>query len=302
MHRKNPKIDTLRVGGEIVSMDTAAENWQIHTKTTKAGIEESGRIRSMESGARLHVVGGKAWMEGSVPKALQGVNFPAATVDDAQEIVGAWFAEASQFVTYEDRRALRVNRVDVVRDFRTESGAGPSDLIGGLAETPIMGQKSKAHFQDPSLHHARTLYVKTKRAGSGRMYDKFAESKLEEAKGVLRFEAQERVRSIRGAGAITFGDLTAPVLDTLGRSRFAWCGFDVPVSGWDQWLLMTLGNEEITDGTKLQLIGFASLRRSGFDPLMERTRSYRLRKLLMDNGVPAKTEVRLDYDEGLIAA
>ncbi len=291
-------IDTLRVGGEI-SNHREGVGWSIFTTTTDAGYSESGRLRSLEGGARLHLISGTAWVEGSVPKSTTGVNYPAATISTALEAADSWISEAREWVDFETEE-FRVNRLDVVRDFVLEEGA-VGTVLGGLSRVPVMGRKIKAAYADASRGHAETVMVRTKTAGAGRLYDKAKESPGV-APGVVRFEAEERKRSLRAVGISTVTDLEDYRIERLARSRFEWCGFDAEFSGWDILLEKVMGDEELTEGQRIGLVGWYSLNAAGYSVDINRNRSYRFRRLASRYGLPAESEWRLDFDLGLVAA
>ena len=117
--------------------------------------------------------------------------------------------------------------------------------------------------------------------------------------GVVRFEAQERRRSLNGIELAALGEGT---VERLGRRRFEWCGFDHRTSTLRGVIDRAMTLDDVGEGTRLQLVGYAALLDAGFGGRLERTRDYRLRRLLEDVGVPAPVDLVLDWDEGLIAA
>ena len=291
------------------------------TTEDHGGVAERGRIIALgDGGPHLQIVpteaGVTAWVEGSVPKFATGSNFPAATVGEASEVAREWVALAGSVVEFEDTRDLRVNRLDVVRDFDVGDPQTVGELLVAHASVPVDGRKAKAAFEDASRGHARTVAVRTRFSGSGRLYDKAKESREAlAARGVLRFEAMERKRSLARAGAELLGDLDSAVLAALGRQRFEWCGFDRPVVTWERFRDRVLGDDRRRWSTKLQLLGYAELMRSeGAVPAApDRKADWRIRSRLREYGYAVgageaafldrfRGAARLDYSEGLVAA
>ena len=289
-------VDTLRVGAECSVVNPSAEGWVVTRAFTEAGEAETRRRRRLDSGPVLDVIAGTAWVEASIPKWLEG-DAVSVPVDRAVEVGGDWIDEASEFVEWLDDP--RVNRLDVVRDFEVGAGLDAGLVIGALSTIPVKGRKTKAHYRDPSRRDAQTLHVRTKRSGMGRLYDKGRESGRPELEGVVRFEAQERRRSLNGIELAALGEGT---VERLGRRRFEWCGFDHRTSTLRGVIDRAMMLDDVGEGTRLQLVGYAALLDAGFGGRLERTRDYRLRRLLEDVGVPAPVDLVLDWDEGLIAA
>lgn len=230
------------------------------------------------------------------------MNYPALPVAAAVEVVRSWLVEAEEFVGFTE--PARLSRLDVVRDFDLGSGGlGPGEVISGMGAVPVTLRAVKAHYRDPTEHQAQTLMVRTKRNGAGRLYDKGRESGLVEASGVLRFEAQERARSLSAAGFRRLDDLDGdPVVLDLGRSRFGWCGFDREFHPSAAILSRVWADPDLTEGQRLQLTGFYALRSAGIGVPIERRRLYRLRHLAERFGYPAETAYRLDFDSARLVA
>jgi hypothetical protein len=197
----------------------------------------------------------------------------------------------------------RVNRLDLVRDFDLRGSVlGADEVIGSMASVSTTLRAVKAHYRDATAKQAQTMMVRTKRGGSGRLYDKGRESGLEAAQGHVRFEAQERSRSLRRGGVLFLSDLGSADLEAMGKDRFAWCGFDTTFSPSVELFSRVRADAELTEGQKLQLIAFYALGSEGMAVTLERNRFYRLRKLARRFGYPSESSYRLDWDEGLIAA
>jgi hypothetical protein len=264
-------------------------------------VAEIGRRRKLASGATIDVSRGKAWVEGSVPKARTGVNYPSASVETAVEVCREWMVEASEFVSFES--LPRVNRLDIVRDFDVSvMGLRSAEVLSSVAQVPVTLRATKAHYRDPTEKQAQTVMVRTKRGGAGRLYDKAAESGLESASNVVRFEAQERTRPLRAAGLLFLSDLYSVDLDGLGRDRMSWCGFAEAFSPLASLFHRVWSDETLTEGQRLQLAGFYAMGGSGLGITLQRSRLYRLRRLAERFGYPSESSFRLDWDQGLVAA
>lgn len=298
-------VDTLRVGGRIRELDEDAEGWRVSRDRVGGEWRESGRSMRLSGGVltvRDTPVGRSAWVEGSVPKALSGVNYPAVDWEVAAEVGREWVAEAGSVVAFNERP--RVNRVDVVRDFEVGSEVLVQAVLLGMAAQPVDGRRTRAVWRDPSERHALSVTVRTKTAGAGRLYDKAGESGLEAAAGVVRFEAQERRGSLKLVGCESLAGLSGIGLDGLSRRRFEWCGFGrrlVPVSTVTAAIL---GDESLKVSTRLALVGWLSVGNAG---MLDAHRStvWRMRQRLAQYGTATdavETPMRLDYEEGLVAA
>jgi len=272
----------------------------VFQSTTPSGVTETGRLRVLDSGARLHLVGGTAWVEGSPGKALRSTNYPASPLPEVREATDRWISEARGWVEFDGD--LRVNRLDVVRDFDLGSLSVVGSVLDGIAKAPIIGRKVKARYRDAARSGSDTVTVRTKGAGLGRLYDKAAESRGAAPDGVLRFEAQERKASLRAAGVILLDDLRVEALEVLGRDRFTWCGFGVEFDGFDALVGRVMGDRSIPEGMRVQLVGWYTLAATGRVLGLDRTRDYRLRRLASRFGIPAGSRWRLDLAEGLMAA
>ena len=213
----------------------------------------------------------------------------------------AWLGEAAEFVEWDG--PPRINRLDVVRDFETGAGAlGPAEVIASMGAVPVTLAATKAHYRDATAHQAQTFMVRTKRSGGGRLYDKGRESNIEEAAGIVRFEAEERKAGLRKGGVLFLSDLKSADLVSIGRCRFEWCGFHREFSPAEALIARVWADPDMTEGAKLQLTGFYSLRSLGVGLALERSRDYRLRKLAERFGYPSEASWRLDWEEGLVAA
>lgn len=306
MPKGSPSLDTVRVGGPISSCDRLRPGWSWSAESTEAGVSERSRRRRLPSGAVLDVRGGHAYLEASIPKLLNGRNFPAVSVDDVVSALPGLYREAESVLAWSvEVEGLAVNRLDVVSDLDAGSSARASLVLSSLAAVPSMGAQSQAHHHDPSLNRAQTITKRTRTAGSGTLYDKGGESRLPEAAGVLRFEARERQATLRRSGIATVTDLRElAVVDGLGRSRFGWCGFDVPMVEAEAYWAAILALPGLAERSRWALWGYADLlRRFGsVRSTASRMTDYRWRRLVRSIGVLSDEPMRLDYDEGLVMA
>jgi len=304
-------IDTIRVGGKLSEVNAAAPGWKVSLQTEEyGGVTERGRRLELVKGVNLDVIptdtGVTGWIEGSVPKYVNdGVNYPAATVGEASEVVRDWLDHAADVVQF-DNEPMRVTRLDVVRDFELGDQLAVHDLLVSHSAVPVKGRKVKANYRDASENHAATIHVKTRFSGSGRLYDKRGESGELAANGILRFEAQERKSTLGRLGLELLGSLDVETAHIAGRRRFGWCGFDAQLVNRAELVEGIMLDKESRRwfATRLQLVGLVALMESnGAAPTApDRKQDYRLRKALAEYGYPSTRTMRLDYDTGLIAA
>lgn len=307
MGEGSARIDTIRVGGRITAVNVAVPGWTVTSETTAAGRSEVGRRMRLPSGAMLDVRAGTAWVEGSVPKLLHGANYPAASGDEAYGAAVDWLDEACELVRWDPDDRARVNRLDVPRDFDLGDPVIVSGVISGIAAVPVIGRGRKAHYEDGTANRAQTTSILTRRSGGGRLYDKGRESGQTEALGVLRFEAEERVNTLKRSGLTHVEHLrdSAKVYD-LGRRRFDWCGFGAQLLSPEDFYDRVMSLPGIIIRTRIILLGYAEIvtRSGSVSNLFEsRKTDYRYRRMIREIGVPATVgSVRLDYDEGLVKA
>ncbi|MBI3741032.1 MAG: hypothetical protein HY257_04670 [Chloroflexi bacterium] len=125
-------------------------------------------------------------VETSLPKMLYGENVSLLAPDDVPRALDELSNRISDLVgtpiphcgTWEMR-----GRLDAV--FAWQVGKKVDDYLHALAQMSL--PRHRAEFID----HAKTVYFKSARRWL-RSYDKYAESKLPQAKGVLRFEVEMR--------------------------------------------------------------------------------------------------------------
>jgi hypothetical protein len=240
---------------------------------------------------------GSAWVEGSVPKSVNGQNFPAVPVDVAREVGADWYSAAKDFVTFAD--GPRVNRLDVVRDLPV--GDRVTSVLSTVGSFTAGGRATRAVYRDPTARGALTVWTRTKRAGSGRLYDKGGESGLSKAEGFARFEGQERVNSLRREGVETLRSLDQARADRLLADRWMWCGYGERVVPRETMVAQLMAAEGMRWDTKLKLAGWVA---AGFPSLPNRQTEWRYRNRLRAFGQVTEdsTAWRLDLDRGLVAA
>lgn len=298
-----PRIDTIRAGGKIESVNLAGPAWMLNVETGPDGCwMVHGRRRALAGGAMLDVgVGASgltAWVEGSAAKVVHGVNYPGVTIGEAREVVASWMDEAARFVAWDE--APRVNRLDVVRDF--EVGGRVQEVLAGVGGMRQGGRCTRAVYRDPSASHAMTVWARTKRMGGGRLYDKLAESGCAEAAGVVRFEAQERALSLRRVGVETLSALADTEAEAALARRWAWCGFGDRVLPVDRLVLAVMAREDWRLDTRFKLVGWVT---AGYPDLRSRSTEYRYRTRLRSVGqlgTESDRGWRLDLVGGLVAA
>jgi len=295
-------VDTVKVGGSCSGVDQDSEGWKFSGKVGAAGkwsITSKGR--ELFPGVWLSVNPGReiqtAWVEGSAAGYVQeGANFPALPVEHVPEIGHEWIEAASEFVTWEE--GPRINRLDVVKDL--DVGVDRVDevlqAVGGFVSG---GRATRATYRDPTANRAMTVWTRTKRSGGGRLYDKRAESDLETAAGIVRFEGQERVNTLKREGVRKLEAVTSGNVDRLLRDRWLWCGYGDVVVPRETLIRDVLSWEGWRWDTKLKVAGWIA---AGFPTLPDRTTEWRYRNRLRAVGqagdVPGSW--RLDLNDGLV--
>jgi len=292
-------VDTIRVGGGISCWDPSAP-WALSLSPSESGMTLDSARMKLPSGGVVDVRSGTAFVEASVPKYLAGENVEPATIGEARDVAGAMIREAREVVTFiEDPR--RVTRLDCVRDFTDVPELAV--ILGGLSHTPLTGRKRRRLYNDPQRGAAETLQVGTKTAGGGTLYDKAKESGREDLSR-LRFEARERTRSLNRAGVLFIEDINKASMSLLRARRFAWAGFDRPISSIDATVAAVVASD-IPDGSKYQILGYLMLLERKLE-VGNRYRRRRLEKLMNEHGIPyglsCAPVVRLDLRRGVVRA
>lgn len=289
----------------MLSPPRPGPGWEVRTLTTEAGHIEAGRRRRLPSGAVLDVIGSSAWVEASAPKARDGHNLSGLAPADARLQASAWLLEAAQWVDLDPDDVGRVTRLDVVRDFDLEDPGRVHLVLGGLACLPVDGRQHRKAYADPTRGGAQTVWIGTRRAGGGRCYDKGRESGALEAAGRLRFEGEERTRALGRAGIRRLEDVTPEAAERAARLRWEVCGFGRPFDALAGAVGAVMGHSGLTEGQRLAALGYLTLLDTGWIGRLERSRDYRLRRILRGLPVPSRGHGeawRLDFDRGLVAA
>lgn len=306
-------IDTIRIGGKLSDINPA-EDWKISMEQTDGQLSEKARRSELAPGVNLFVfaneTGLSGYIEGSVPRYINDndSNWPAASISNVSTVAAEWLDLAGGHVEYRPE-PTRVTRLDIVRDFELGDDLAAHDFLASHAVVPVDGRKTKAAYSDPTQAHAKTVSVRTRFSGGGRMYDKSKERSrrgVEIPAGILRFEAQERTKQLSAGGILDVGDLDLELAHALGAKRFSWCGFDRQLVETQELVAAILTDTRVKSWykTRLALVGMVSLLESGAGTgsSPDRKEDYRLRKALATYGYPAKRTQRLDYVEGLVAA
>lgn len=179
-------------------------------------------------------VGGKAWVEASLPKRTndEQSNVRALPVGEALEVARAMYDEARTVCTPEESfDESKIVRLDVVRDFAGVRQLGP--MLDGLAMVPLTGRAKRRRFADAESNNAETLRVGPK-AWACTLYDKFTETRGDvAAAGQLRFEARlhhAQLTSVfakeHGAAMGVIADVTDAKCEAMRWSMFHRVGFD----------------------------------------------------------------------------
>ena len=275
-------------------------------------VEESRRFRrKLDGGGFLaYGVGGKAWVEASLPKRINGENWEAVTVKDGLELIEDLYDEAQAYVTARDCTVWQAGlvRVDAVRDFQGVHHAG--ELLSGLANTPRPGVQKVTLHQDPERNRADTLTVGP-RAWHMTGYDKHQESSGRAPEGQLRTETRLHKEQLLSEHAKKGGymmrqvaDMTGERVDQLHRQTFSRACFDREVVGVASVATSIWRCDWLTDAKKRGLWCFLTM--PGASTSMGKNQVTEYRRLARELGVtPAAAggelpdiRVRLDYESG----
>jgi hypothetical protein len=173
-------------------------------------------------------MGGKCWVEASLPKRLDGSNVHAVGVDEALDLAREAMREACQYVEatgpggyFENARIVRL---DPVRDF--DGVHHVDELLNGLAAVPRPTTQKVRRFADAERNRAESLRVGPK-SWASQLYDKCAETKGEAEAGRLRYEGRFHAVQLesqwaKGIGAVmrTVNDVTEEKVRNLTVESF----------------------------------------------------------------------------------
>lgn len=257
-------------------------------------------------------MGGKCWVEASLPKRLDGENVVAVSVGDGLEVMREMYAEAVQFCKPvfegEDFELSEVVRLDAVLDFQGVHHSG--ELLSGLANTPRPGVQKVKLFQDPERNKADTLTVGPK-AWHMTGYDKHQESKGVAPEGQLRTETRlhkvqltsDRAKR-EGYTMRHIGDMTSGKVEQAHRSTFELACFDREVVGVASVASAIQTAEWLSDVKKMRLWTYLTM--PGAARMMSKNHVTEYRRLARELGVTPQVaigelpdiRVRLDYESG----
>jgi hypothetical protein len=271
---------------------------------------------ALEAGGFAAVgVGGRCWIEVSVPKALNGTNAEPATAAQVRSVVANCYAEASErFVPsgHVDPLELRLKRADVVRDFSVPANHQPG-LLDGLAGFSRGHRWTVRRFLDAERRGAQTLRIGPRAAWSATLYDKGAEQGL--PLDQLRFEARLRSGFLRTHTAREvlaeqlldpwdcLGDLTDQGAQALARNRFDLVRYGTSVEGRSR-LAAILNDSGLSVREQRGLVTYLACDFLGVDTGMSDNTERKYRRLATKLGIVANLHLgematqRLDFDQG----
>ncbi len=261
-------------------------------------------------------IGGKAWVEASLPKRAGDDNVEGLVVGAALEVLEAAWTEAQGFCEV-DRgggghhfELAGVVRLDPVRDF--EGVAHIGSLLDGLAVVPGRDARHKVRrFADGERNRAESLRVGPK-AWGGQLYDKWAETGGRCDEGRLRYEARMHREQLISEWAKKEGvvmrqvaDITTEKVERLTRRTFERVGFDREVSGVADAAERVFSLEGWRADAKAGLWAF--LTAPEYSAMVSRNTAQKYRQAaqelglvvgqVLDGDQPAVT-ARLDFDSG----
>ncbi|MFZ0250617.1 MAG: hypothetical protein WAL61_11790 [Acidimicrobiales bacterium] len=290
-----PDFRTTGSTASVVQLGEAGESWRYRHKLAGGGFLALG-------------IAGKAWVEASLPKRVDGENVEAVTVGDGLELLRGLVAEADEYC---DRKVpferAEVVRMDAVRDFQGVHHA--AELLQGLANTPRPAvQKVKLH-QDPERCSAETLTVGPK-AWKMTGYDKHVESAGLAPEGQLRTETRLHREQLLSEHARKGGymmghvaDINSEKVERLHRGRFELACFDREVVGVASVAAAVFGSG-LTVKRQRDLWAFLTM--PGAAERMSKNARTEYRRLAKELGVTPSAaseelpdmRVRLDYESG----
>ena len=306
------RIDTLGFSFDVES------NFQVRGGSVAIDgfgtAEERFRVRhGLPGGGFLNLgIGGKAWVEASLPKRIDGRNVEAVGVPEALEIARDVYEEAGLFCTprADGKRfeLSRLVRLDPVRDF--DGVAHVTELLNGLAAVPRDSRYKVRRFADPERNRAESMRVGPN-AWASQLYDKHVESKGDAAAGRLRYEGRFHREQLESAFAKANGCVMGRIVDVredkvqrLTRASFERVGFDREVLGKASVAEAVFGCDWLSRRQQAEL--WTYLTAPGAAARMGRNAASRYRRTAQELGVTmaaaeeeaADVFVRLDFDKG----
>jgi hypothetical protein len=197
-----------------------------------------------------------------------------------------------------------VRRLDVARDF-----SGVNDvpaLLAGLANVHRPWSRKNNLYNDGTRNGAQTLLVGS-RAGSVRLYDKWAETCGRAPEGVLRWEVEGRAAWSSQYGSIEMlCDVDDSSVQTLAENRWRWSGMGSEVMTRNE-VVARVRAAGLSPALRRSFLGWLMETASGYDAAVSKEAAAKYRRLARDLGVTLGPEAlagalvgRLDWDEGTV--
>ena len=305
------QIDTLGFSFPVQDFSVIGATMTVRDLGTES--ESRSWTRKLPGGGFLSTgIGGKAWVEASLPKRIDGENVEALDVSEALDVAHWAYREALGFCEPVGGRGRfeesKLVRVDPVRDF---DGIGHvPELLNGLAAVPRSSVHKVRRFADAERNAAESLRVGPKAWGA-QLYDKHAETKGVAEVGRLRYEGRfhhEQLTSkwAHKVGAVmrVVGDMSQEKVSALCSASFSRVAFDREVVGRATVAERVFGGNGLSERVQAQL--WVYLTAPGAAGRMHRNTAYKYRELAAQLGVTmaaAESEcaemcVRLDYESG----
>lgn len=264
----------------------------------------------------------QASFEYSIPTLLRGHNLIPAPAKDALH-AAAWIMEKSRpcLIWLAGPSDLKVNRLDIARDFRVQDRSALDAFVEGQRRLPLpYGPRVQTWTEDIGYTNLRR--------GTGtrwhcEIYDKHRqmqalahqvapgrarEARLamaEEADGWFRCEVMLRRQVLQEQGVETFADVTDEKLAQLHRKYFQRSGFDREVGSMDKSRAVALLADDDDRKKLFKVLGMLFCDARGIPTEMcEKTRreyqkvAKRLDLSAADVDERREVSVRLDYDSG----
>ncbi len=285
---------------QVFGLGAAGESWRYRHKLPGGGFLSLG-------------MGGKAWVEASLPKRAGDGNVEALPVVEALEVMRSACEEAGKFCEPDRRRdghcfeEAKVVRLDPVRDF--DGVRHPGALLDGLAGVPRGSREKARRWSDSERNQAESLRVGPKAWGS-LLYDKHRETGGRAPEGRLRYEARLHSDQLTGAWARDLGAIMRCVADVsedkvraIRWAAFERVGFEREVSAMTTVSDAVFGCEDLS--AREQAVLWAYLTAPGYAAALGRDAERKYRRIARRLGVtPGVAEgaceftVRLDFDSG----
>lgn len=334
-HRRGPKNSSegfpLLTGGKrpktwdsgpLARIDTLGFVFDVAHRVDKTGATvnildygsatERERVRwKLAGGGFLSVSAGRAWVEASLPKRVDGENVEALPVADMWPVISDLYLEACERVRPvgegRDVELCDVNRLDPVRDF--EGVAHVGELLDGLAGVPRVALHKVRRWATAERNRSESLRVGPK-SWAGQLYDKHVETCGVAEEGRVRFEARHHAEQLTSVWAKEKGfvvgklcDIDEDKVSAMTRATFERVGFDREVVG-----KASVAEKVRSSGLSRQHQAglWVFLTMPGASESMSKNTRGLYRRLASDLGVTmasaqdemADVVVRLDFDSG----